>query len=88
MLYNMLQILTLEQYELFRNAVIRFSQFQFSLIFRLLQNIFPAHLLMYIADFFVKQERKGVLKFKGRNLDPLPLPLSPTYVTDIYPSRR
>jgi hypothetical protein len=34
-----------------RNVVTHFSQLHFFLVFRPLRNIFPAHLLMYIANF-------------------------------------
>jgi len=52
MIYNMLQIFTLEHHELLRNVVTRFSQLHFFLIFWPLRNIFLVHLSVYITEFF------------------------------------
>ncbi len=65
MIYNMLQIFTLEQHELLRNVVTRFSQLHFSLVFRPFRNIFPAHLSMHIADFFLFERAKISLQIIG-----------------------
>ncbi len=58
MIYNMLQIFILEQQELLRNVVTRFSRFHFSRVFWPFRNIFPAHRSMHIADFFLFEREK------------------------------
>ena len=49
MIYNILQIFTIEHHKLFSDVAIHFSQLQFFLVFLPLGNVFLVHLSMYVA---------------------------------------
>ena len=57
-IYHISYIFTLEQRELFRNIVTRFSQIHFFRIFWRLRNIFPDHHSMDFTNFFFVRKIK------------------------------